>query len=157
MSVVAHDPDIQPLLGEVQTTVQSVLARLAGGDIEGGARQFVEEVALGPGAWEQLPEPLRKTMIETAPAFVAEQRDPNWASVDLAELSQARCPVLLTQGDQSPTWFLGVIAKLAEGIDGAEVRTYRGAGHAPHITHPNDYLATITDFLVRSLEPTLLA
>jgi pimeloyl-ACP methyl ester carboxylesterase len=156
MSVVAHDPDIQPLLGEVQTTIQSVLARLAGRDVEGGARQFVEDVVLGPGAWEQLPEPLRKTMVETAPAFVAEQRDPKWASVDLAELSHARCPVLLTQGDQSPRWFLGIIAKLAEGIDGAEVRTYRGAGHAPHITHPNDYLAVITDFLARSLEPTLL-
>ena len=156
ISVVARDPEIQPLLGEVQTAIQSVLARLAGGDIEGGARQFVEDVALGPGAWEQLPEPLRETMIETAPAFVAEQRDPQWASADLAELSHAPCPVLLTQGSQSPPWFLGIIAKLAEAIDGAEVQTYRGAGHAPHITHPNDYLATTTDFLVRPLEPALL-
>jgi pimeloyl-ACP methyl ester carboxylesterase len=156
ISVVADDPELQPLLGEVQATIGSVLERLAREDIEGGARQFVEEIALGPGAWEQLPEPFRKTMIDSAPAFVSEQRDSNWASVDLAELSLLRCPVLLTQGDQSPSWFLGIVAKLAEATDGAEVRTYRGAGHAPHITHPNDYLAMVTDFLARSREPMLL-
>jgi pimeloyl-ACP methyl ester carboxylesterase len=156
ISLVAHDPEIQPLVGQVQATVQSVLARLGLGDVEGGARLFVEEVALGPGAWEQLPEPLRKTMFETASAFAAEQRDPNWASMDVPEISRLQCPVLLTQGDQSPPWFLGIVAKLAQIIDGAEVRTYRGAGHAPHITHPSDYLAGITDFLARSLEPTQL-
>jgi pimeloyl-ACP methyl ester carboxylesterase len=156
MSLVAEDPDIQPLIGAVQTTIQSVLARLARGDIEGGARQFVEEVALGPGAWEQLPEPLRETMVATAPAFVAEQRDARWSMVDLAELSHLRRPVMLGQGDQSPPWFLGIVAKLAETIEDAEVRTYPAAGHAPHITHPNDYLAAVTDFLARSREPTLL-
>jgi pimeloyl-ACP methyl ester carboxylesterase len=156
ISLVAHDPDVQPLMEEVQGSMQSVLARLARGDVEGGARQFVEEVALGPGAWEQLPEPLRETMVDSAPAFVAEQQDPNWASLDLAELSRVDLPVLLTQGDQSPPWFAGIVAKLAELVDGATVLTYRGAGHAPHITHPDDYLAAVTEFLVRAPEPALL-
>jgi pimeloyl-ACP methyl ester carboxylesterase len=155
ISVVASDPHVEPLLEEVQATIESVKARLARGDTEGGARQFVEEVALGPGAWEQLPEPLRATMIDSAPAFVAEQRDPTWASVDLAALPRIECPVLLTQGGQSPSWFLEIVAKLAREIDVAEVGTYRGAGHAPHITHPTDYLAATTAFLARSRQPTL--
>ena len=156
ISLVAHDPDVQPLMDEVHGSMQSVLARLARGDVEAGARQFVEEVALGPGAWEQLPEPLRETMIDSAPAFVAEQQDPHWASLDLAVLSRVDLPVLLTQGDQSPPWFAGIVAKLAELVDGATVSTYRGAGHAPHITHPDDYLAALTEFLVRTPEPALL-
>jgi pimeloyl-ACP methyl ester carboxylesterase len=156
VSLIARDPEIKPLVEEVSATIQSVLGRLARGDIEGGARQFVEQVALGPGAWEQLPAPLRETMIDTAPAFTAEQHDAKWATVDPAALSRLQRPVLLTQGDQSPTWFLGIIAKLAEVMEGAEVRTYLGAGHAPHLTHPRDYLATTTDFLVHSLEPVLL-
>jgi pimeloyl-ACP methyl ester carboxylesterase len=156
MSLVAGDPDLQPLMEEVGGRVQTVLERVVRGDVEAGARQFVEEVALGPGAWEQLPEPLRETMIDSAPAFVAEQRDPNWAGLDVAELSRVDLPVLLTQGDQSPPWFPGIVAKLAELIDGSEVRTYRGAGHAPHVTHPDDYVATVTDFLVRLPEPALL-
>jgi pimeloyl-ACP methyl ester carboxylesterase len=95
-------------------------------------------------------------MIDTAPTFVAEQQDPNWAGADLGELARIDAPVLLTQGDQSPPWFFGILAKLAELIEGATVRTYPGAGHAPHLTHPDDYLATVTDFLVRAPEPALM-
>jgi pimeloyl-ACP methyl ester carboxylesterase len=152
MSVVAGDPEVQPLLADVQATIQAVLARLSRGDVAGGARQFVEEVALGPGAWEQLPEPLRATMLDCAPAFVAEQRDPGWASVDLTALARVDCPVLLTQGDQSPAWFREIVARLAPEIDGVEVATYQGGGHAPHLTHPSDYLAATTAFLARSRE-----
>jgi pimeloyl-ACP methyl ester carboxylesterase len=153
MALVGEDPEIQPLLEQAQSAIQSVLGRVARGDVEGGARQFVEEVALGPGAWEQLPHPLRQTMIDTAPTFAAEQQDPNWAGVDLAELARIDAPVLLTRGDQSPPWFFGIVAKLAETIDGAELRTYPVAGHAPHLTHPNDYIETVTDFLARSRDP----
>lgn len=156
ISVVANDPDIQPLLASVQATVESVLAQLARGRIEDAARQFVEEVALGPGAWEQLPEPLRRTMVESAPAFAAEQQDAAWASVEPAALARIESPVLLSQGDQSPLWFAGIVAKLATLIDGTELRTYPGAGHAPHITHPHDYVAGVTDFLARMREPALV-
>jgi pimeloyl-ACP methyl ester carboxylesterase len=155
MSLVAGDPDLQPLMEEVGATIQAVLEGVARGDVEAAAQRFVEEVALGPGAWEQLPEPLRETMIDGAAAFVAEQQDPNWASLDLAELPRIDLPVLLTQGNDSPPWFAGIVAKLAELVEGAMVRTYNGAGHAPHITHPDDCLATVTDFLMRSPEPAL--
>ncbi len=157
MSVVAGDPEAERLLRDAQASVQSVLSRLARGDIEGGARQFVEEVALGPGAWEQLPEPLRETMIDSAPAFAAEQRDPDWASVDPAATASVERPVLLTQGDQSPPWFSGIVSGLAQLIDGAEVRTYSGAGHAPHVTHPDLYLEEVTGYLGRLREPALAA
>ena len=134
----------------MQATVQAVVARVERGDAPGAARQFVEEVALGPGAWELLPQPLRETMVDSAPAFVAEQKDPMWADVELGALANIECPLLITQGDASPAWFGPIVAKLAGAIDHAEVHTYRGAGHAPHLTHPSDYLATVTDFLSRS-------
>jgi pimeloyl-ACP methyl ester carboxylesterase len=156
MSAVAGDSAIEALMADVGATVRAVLAGVTRGDVEAAARQFVEEVALGPGAWEQLPASLRETMIASAPAFVAEQQDANWASVDPAELSGIELPVLLTQGDQSPPWFPVIVAKLAEAIESATVRTYAGAGHAPHITHPDDYLAGVADFLARLAEPAQL-
>jgi pimeloyl-ACP methyl ester carboxylesterase len=156
MSVVAGDPAIEPLMADVQATVREVLAGVARGDVQAAARQFVEEVALGPGAWAQLPAPLRATMIDTAPAFLAEQQDANWASLDPAELSGIELPVLLTQGDESPPWFPAIVAKLAEAIESAKVLTYSGAGHAPHLTHPDDYLAGVTDFLAHLPEPAQL-
>jgi pimeloyl-ACP methyl ester carboxylesterase len=149
ISVAADDPEVRPQLEAVQARVQAVSARVARGDAGGAAEQFVEEVALGPGAWELLPQPLRETMVDGAFAFVAEQQDPMWAHVELGTLSNIACPLLLTQGDESPAWFRLIVARLAEAIDHAEVHTYRGAGHAPHLTHPSDYLATVTDFLSR--------
>jgi pimeloyl-ACP methyl ester carboxylesterase len=150
ISVAADDPGVRPQLEAVQATVRDVVARVERGDALGAARQFVEEVALGPGAWEQLPQPLRETMVDSAPAVVAEQEDPMWASVELDEVANIECPLLLSEGDESPAWFRPIVAKLAGAIDHAEVHTYRGAGHAPHLTHPGDYLATVTGFLSRS-------
>jgi pimeloyl-ACP methyl ester carboxylesterase len=147
MCVVAGDPAIDALMAGVHATIRMVLAGVARGDVEAAARQFVEEVALGPGAWEQLPAPLRRTMIDSAPAFAAEQEDATWASVDPVELSGIEPPMLLTQGDQSPPWFPAIVAKLAEAIESAKVLIYSGAGHAPHLTHPDNYVAGVTDFL----------
>jgi pimeloyl-ACP methyl ester carboxylesterase len=156
-SVAADDPEFQSRLAAVLASVQAVVARVERGDALGAARQFVEEVALGPGAWELLPEPLRETMVDGAPAFVAEQRDTLWASAELTALANIECPLLLTQGDESPAWFRQIVAKLAEAIDDAEVHTYRGAGHAPHLTHPGDYLTAVVGFLSRAPERALKA
>jgi pimeloyl-ACP methyl ester carboxylesterase len=149
ISVAAADPDVRPQLEAVQASVRTVLARIERGDTAGAARQFVEEIALGPGAWKLLPQPVRETMIDSAPAFAAEQKDSLWASVELAALESIACPMLLTQGNESPAWFRPIVAKLADSIDGAQVHTYRGAGHAPHLTHPADYVAAVTGFLSR--------
>jgi len=144
MGLVAGDPDIGPELAAVGASIAAVLARVERGDAPGAARQFVEEVAFQPGAWEMLPAWMRETMIDTAPALVLEQQDPGWA---IAEPAAIECQVLLSQGDQSPAWFRQIVAKVAASIDDAELHTYLGAGHAPHITHPADYAAVVTDFM----------
>jgi pimeloyl-ACP methyl ester carboxylesterase len=149
IGLVADDAEVPDLQG-VQASMGAVLARINDGDAEGAARQFVEEIALGPGAWEVLPPPLRATMLDTAPALILEQRDEEWADIDPAALAGMECRVLLTQGDQSPAWFRSIIAELSNAIEGAEVHTYRGAGHAPHLTHPTAWLSHVTDSLARS-------
>jgi pimeloyl-ACP methyl ester carboxylesterase len=147
--VAADDPDARVQLESVQATIRAVSAAVERGDARSAAEQFVDEIALGPGTWNLLPEPLRETMVDSAPAFVAEQQDPAWADAELANIS---CPLLITAGDNSPPWFAPIVSKLAAAIGHAEVHTYRGAGHAPHLTNPGDYLAAVTDFFSR--EPT---
>jgi pimeloyl-ACP methyl ester carboxylesterase len=149
MSVVAADPEISVQLQAVQATIRAIRAQVARGDARGAAEQFVEEVALGRGAWALLPQPLRETMVDSAPAFVAEQQDAAWADVELDELAAISSPLLISEGDESPPLFAPIVAKLAGAIGHAEAHTYRGAGHAPHLTHPGDYLAAVTDFLSR--------
>jgi pimeloyl-ACP methyl ester carboxylesterase len=147
MSVVADDRELQLLMKEFQAKIDSVLAQLQAGDSPGAARRFVEEVALGPGIWEQLPEEIRTTFINNASTFLDEQRDPHWASLDISSLSKFSGSALLTQGDQSPPWFPRIIEKLGAALDQAEARTFRGAGHIPHLTHADDYVKAVTAFV----------
>ena len=42
-------------------------------------------------------------------------------------------------------------------IDDVEVHTYRGAGHAPHLAHPGDYLTAVVGLLSRAPERAIEA
>jgi pimeloyl-ACP methyl ester carboxylesterase len=150
MSLVADHPLLSAQLASVPATIDAVCASVERGDARAAAERFVEEIALGPGAWAQLPAPLRETMVDSAPAFVDEQRDSAWPSIEPDALARITCPVLVSQGDESPPWFPAITAELADAIGPAELHTYRGAGHAPHLTHPADYLAAVTGFLSRT-------
>ena len=96
------------------------------------------------------------TMVAGGPAFAAEQQDPQWASIHPAPLAHIECPVLLTQGDRSPRWFREIFARVTELVEVAEVHTYPGAGHSPHLSNPDDYLARTTAFLAAACHPSLV-
>ena len=102
MGIVADDAELWPLMKEVQDGFESVLGQLRAGDIAGGTRRFVDEIALGPGMWEQLPEEIRQTLMNNAPTFLDELQDTRWADLDLSKLSSFSSPALLTAGGQSP-------------------------------------------------------
>ena len=46
---------------------------------------------LGPGAWERLPEPLRRAAMGNAQTFIDLREDPGWATLDVAG-ARARSP-----------------------------------------------------------------
>ena len=154
-SLCGHEPPLlslaadDPVVTQVGEAVGPVLDLIARGEAEAAARDFVENIALGPGAWEMMPLEERTSMAANADTFAGEQLDSAWADMDLDALSSITVPVLLTQGDQSPPFFSRIIARLAETMDSAEVRTLPGAGHVPHITHPTEYLAVINQFAAR--------
>jgi pimeloyl-ACP methyl ester carboxylesterase len=150
-SLTVHEPPLVSLVQGEQArvtdavaAVRSVVDLVKRGDNEAAARLFVEQVALGPGGWELMPEPLRRTAVRSAPAFADEHRDSSSGHIDVAALEALDVPVLLTQGDQSPAWFAEIVARLGEAIPTAELKILAGAGHAPHLTHPGDYVAALT-------------
>src|SRR6478609_9054888 len=112
MAVVAVDVDLQPMLARFQAGTDSVLRRLEAGDIEGGARQFVDEIAFFPGAWDAAPDQIRQTMLANALTWLDEMLDPGWSMIDLRLLASSDVPVLLTRGDQSLPWFPRIIERL---------------------------------------------
>ncbi|MFI9203975.1 alpha/beta fold hydrolase [Streptomyces sp. NPDC053048] len=147
MGIVADDPELRPLMAATGERIESVLAHLRADETLAGARQFAEEIALGPGAWEQLPEQLRETFIANAPTFMDEQADPGWADLDLSRLSSYTGPALLTKGTESPPWFSTITARLSRALPQAETHTFEGAGHIPHISHPDAYAERVTSFI----------
>ena len=145
--LLAGDAAAAPLLDAAGPRIAEVLARIASGDLAGAAEHFVERVALGPGSWAALAPELRESFVENAATFADEANDPEQLAFDPGWLAGFARPVLLGQGDQSPPIFAPVIAALAAALPGAEVRTFRGAGHVPHTTHPDVYAEAIAEFV----------
>ena len=151
-SLCIHEPPLlslaqdDPVVAQLGEGVSSVVELIDSGDHETAARNFVEMV-LGPGGWEMMSPEERDAMIGNAGTFADEQRDPAWADADLDALAAFDRPVLFTTGDQSPPFFAAVIARLSEAMERAEVRTIAGAGHVPHLTHPEEYVSLVTGFV----------
>lgn len=156
--IVVHEPPLFGLLeagspeahavAEIETgPLAEVGQRIAAGDHAGAAEQFVEQVALGPGSWAQLPDAMRAMMIANAPTYLDELHDTEWKVVDETRLASYHGPALLTSGDQSPPMFQAIERRLAQLLPRAKRTTYAGAGHIPHVTHPEEYVAELVGFI----------
>jgi pimeloyl-ACP methyl ester carboxylesterase len=128
----------------IQATMDLVMAEIEAGEHEVATRRFIEEIALGPGGWELLPPPMRGVLVSNAPEFAIEFADSGFGAVAVEKLEGLSCPILLTRGDSSPAWLMQVADTLADRMPNVEAETIAGAGHAPHLTHPDDY-ATLID------------
>lgn len=144
--LLAADPETRPMAEEFRRRVEPVVRFIADGQGEEAARVFVEDVAVGPGAWEMLPEPGRELMARNAPTFMDELGDPGAFNLDLAGLKHFDKPALFTGGDQSPPFFGVILSKLKGILPSAQFRTIAGFGHVPHETHPREYVEMIRQF-----------
>ncbi|HYG89228.1 MAG TPA: alpha/beta hydrolase [Azospirillum sp.] len=144
---VLEDPAARKVLQIFQERVHVVIELLEEGRMEDGARRFVETIAFGPGAWEQLPGELRQTFIFNAPTFLDEQRDPEWLLINLQALANFPAPALLTQGTQSETFFPLVVEKIAQFLPHSQRQTLPGADHVPQLSRPEEYVEAILSFI----------
>jgi pimeloyl-ACP methyl ester carboxylesterase len=143
-SLLADDPEGQALLQRGAASLQDVGRRIASGDNAGAAEQFVDEVAFGPGAWEQTPAEIKEIMERNAPTFLDELRDPDQIGVDADALARLDVPVRLTSGTETAPVFTRTADLLAELIPGCERETIEGAGHVPQLEAPERYVEACT-------------
>jgi len=76
IDLLRDDPDQGPAWETFRTNVGPLVGVAESGDDAATAQLFVEQVAFGPGAWQQHPEPMRQTFIHNAPTWLDEMRDP---------------------------------------------------------------------------------
>ena len=158
-SLVAHEPPLfgidgstmfEPVARDIEARLFGVAQQIRAGDLLGGVARFIDEVTLGPGMWERLPDEVRQTMVDNAPTFLETIDDPRWADLDVERLSRRSVPLLLTDGERSPAALRMVVSELAGLLSvagGVERRTFSGAGHVPQLTHPEQYVETVRAFL----------
>lgn len=145
--LLADDPNIGPMIEGFGGAISAVAKLLAAGNYEEGARQFME-VALGPGAWNQLPPEDRQTAINNAPTFLDEAMEPDVGPLDLSALARFSSPAMLSFGSASPPLFRPVVERIANAIPGARLQVINGVGHIPHASHPQMFVDTVTSFLL---------
>jgi pimeloyl-ACP methyl ester carboxylesterase len=150
-SMAAHEPPLIGMLGDhpsvpiVRRRIGAVLALLKAGRDEEGARLFVETVGLGPGMWARLPPEMHETFVRNAPTFLDEMNEPESVmAVDLRRLSAFDRPALVSQGDQSPPFFSVIFDQIAAAMPHARRHVFKGAGHVPHVTHPEEFVRVIS-------------
>ena len=161
-SLTAHEPPLFALLegdamlraplAAMDQRVGAVAELLRSGEINAGARLFVETIAFGPGAWDSLPERMRQTFITNALTWFHELQDPDWNRLDLQRLQRFTRPALLTRGDQSPPFFPAVVAQVARALPRASQHLFAGAGHVPHLEQPEAYVKVLTGFIAGTQE-----
>jgi pimeloyl-ACP methyl ester carboxylesterase len=157
LGIVAHEPpllallagngEMAPLLAAASKRIAAVVDRIASGDHVGAAEQFVDTVAIGPGAWAELPEEARQVTIRNAPTFLDEANDPDQLAFDLASVADFAKPALLSKGALSPPMFAPIVDQIAAALPAAKTHLFQDAGHIPHVSHPTDYVAMLRGFI----------
>ena len=79
LSLLAGNREMEPLLVAVRERIAAVVDRIVSGDHAGAAEQFVETVALGPGAWAQLPPEAQQIMISECSDVLGRSQRPGSA------------------------------------------------------------------------------
>ena len=162
LSIAVHEPPLFDLvdpravepselteLTELRAHLSSVAARLEAGDLEGGARLYFDRVAQSPGGWAGLDPARRRALVETAPTYLDQYRDPDALRIDLGDLAAFDGPALVTHGDRRPPFFRRMAEMVSAALPAARSELIPGTAHDPQVTHPGAYTRAIEEFASR--------
>jgi pimeloyl-[acyl-carrier protein] methyl ester esterase len=62
-------------------------------------------------------------------------------------MQELHCPVLLINGDRDTLFRVDAARRTSELIPDARLHIIKGAGHAPFISHPREFLQALSEFL----------
>ncbi len=146
--VTTGEPDLVALVQHEKTMTAHVEELIAVGEDREAAKFFVDEIAVGPGAWDQFPEELRSIITANAATVPDDLRD-GWdaGSVDVEALAVSSVPILISSGTTSPKMEAAAAVELHRRLPAARLEMIEGAGHIPHRTHADHYTAMLTAFI----------
>lgn len=155
-SITVHEPPLFGLLPDgLRRAAAADAARAAelidSGAVEEGVRHFVTTVGFGPGVWDDvLDDAQRRSFVAHAPTWLDQHRDPSRLAVDVSALAATGVPVTITEGDAGLPHYPPVMEALGTILPDARRAAVEGAGHAPHLTHPERWAALVRETAERS-------
>ena len=93
--------------------------------------------------WTELSADQQDMITAHAVAFSGQMQDPDAIVLDPDMLRGITAQVALSEGQQSPPIFTLINDKLLEAMPTAQRHEFTGAGHVPHMTHPDAYVELI--------------
>jgi non-heme chloroperoxidase len=116
------------------------------GNLEEGLRTFTNGV-LGEGKFDELPERVKQTLRENAPALKAEMLGPGFPGVSEKAVAQLQIPTLLLCGKDSVILFHSISKKLHKLLPKSELKVIPNATHDMHQDNPKEFNKLVFDFL----------
>ena len=159
-----HEPPVLGLLDEAPSSeaariradeaqhLYKVRELIEAGEGRRAAEYFVNNVAVGPRAWEHFPEEVKNSFAANAPTYADELADQAGWAVDPIGLTASDVPIMITIGTESPPHILAATRLLIDRIPTVQVTTLQGSGHVPYRTHPNLWQETLLEYLTATPE-----
>lgn len=142
--LLAASPDDARMAREIGATFAELQRRLAAGDVEQGARGFVDALG-GAGAWERRSAAEKAMFLDN----IATAVDPGeLPAIDRQQLQALAMPLLLITGERSPARYGRMFAALrAVNPRIAEPVVVPAAAHAMQRENPAGFNAALARFL----------
>lgn len=153
LGLLASDPATAPEYERMMEGVGQMRERIGIGQPEVAAQALVEQFSTEPGAWDRLPPAERDRFVRHAARWAEEYGDPEAITPDPVALREVLIPVLLTEGTLSPPFLHRITAALASRLRNVQLQRIPGAGHAPQVTRPHQYVGLLVSFLLERNVP----
>ncbi|EWH00185.1 alpha/beta fold hydrolase [Halomonas sp. BC04] len=138
--LLKQDPEAKALLPVIQQHMDQAITLLESGLCEEGARYFADHIGFGPGFWEEvLTAEMRASFVAHAPTWLDQACDPTRLDIVPETFTHLQVPVCLSTGTQGLPWYAPTTVHLERLIPDVRLVTIPGAGHAPHLTHPDQW------------------
>lgn len=119
-------------------------------DFKATVKRFIAIQAMGSDNAQELQRTLRERVFRHGNPQIAalEGGLKTLHEVNLRpRLSELQCPVLLISGEHDTLFRPAAAKQTCELIPQARLSVIKGAGHAPFISHPDEFLAALNNFL----------
>lgn len=137
-----EEPALRDLWGRA---VQTLAARLASGDVDGGLALYADFVN-GPDSWDKLPRSIKGFFRDNAWTLAAASRY-TLSPFSCADALALDLPVLLVGGDSSPAQFGAILDRLQPCLRRAERTVVTNSSHGMSRVNPAEFNAAVLTFI----------